>query len=287
MLVRFDLEKLNEILFDFYKVTSLSVCLWDADNNALAYCPKETPRFCRLMKSTPEGAAACKSSDIALCRLSYRERGPVFHHCHAGLVDVATPILYNDVLLGYIEFGQVIDKEAAPSRNRIADCCKAYNLDEKELNDAYSELIFFDRSTVDAAMRILRICALHLYVSQMISPEKDLLASSIDSYLTENLAQEITVESTCRKFHISKNKLYQLSDSFFGKPFYQYLTDKRIEAAKTALVTDSEPIYLISAGVGIPDYNYFTKVFKRVEGITPHAYRKLHAGKKVATSPAK
>ena len=281
MLVNFDLEKLNKLLEDFHKVTALTVSLWDAEHNQLAFRPKEIPRYCAMIKSTPEGAAACLKSDIALCKLSYEKKGPVVHYCHAGLIDVATPILYNDTLLGYMMFGQVLDKDAQNSvMSFVEKNSKTYHLDEKNLSEAYSELKFFEQDTIDAAMRILRVCTYYLWISQMVSPEKNLLAYNIDVYLSGNLKQEITVEHICEKFQISKNKLYQITENFFGKPFNVYLTSKRIEYAKNLLESTDDPIYILCAEVGIPDYNYFTKVFKKIVGITPREYRKQKARRK-------
>ena len=270
MHVNFDLEKLNELLEDFHKVTSLTVSLWDAEHNQLAFYPKQIPKFCEMIKSTPEGAAACLKSDVALCKLSYERKEPVVHYCHAGLVDVATPILYNDTLLGYMMFGQVLDKGATAPNLEV---CKTYKLDRDKLLSAYSQLKFFDKSTIDSAMKILKVCTYYLWISQMVSPEKNLLAHNIENYIVENIKEEITVESVCEKFQISKNKLYKISENFFGKPFNVFLTSKRIEHAKNLLERTDEPIYIISVEVGIPDYNYFTKVFKKATGITPRDYR--------------
>jgi len=51
------------------------------------------------------------------------------------------------------------------------------------------------------------------------------------------------------------------------------ITQKRIEAAKKKLIESDMPIREISEIVGIPDFNYFTKVFKRATGSTPSEYR--------------
>ena len=270
MHVNFDLDNLNELLEDFHKVTSLTVSLWDAAHNQLAFYPKQIPKFCEMIKSTPEGAAACLKSDVALCKLSYERKEPVVHYCHAGLVDVATPILYNDTLLGYMMFGQVLDKGATAPNLEV---CKTYKLDRDKLLSAYSQLKFFDKSTIDSAMKILKVCTYYLWISQMVSPEKNLLAHNIENYIVENIKEEITVENVCEKFQISKNKLYKISENFFGKSFNAFLTSKRIELAKNLLERTDEPIYIISVEVGIPDYNYFTKVFKKATGITPRDYR--------------
>ncbi len=271
MKVNFDLKKLNELLDDFNKVTGLTVSLWDGEYNQLAFSPKIIPDFCKLVKSTQAGREDCLKSDISICKLSYEKKEPVIHYCHAGLVDVATPILYNDVLLGYMMFGQVLDKGAtAPN----ITACKSYGLSESEVLSAYSKLKFFKKETIDSAMNILKVCTYYLWLSQMISPEKNLLAHNIDVFISENLSSDISVSSICKRFAISKNKLYKICDDFFGKTFNVYLTSKRIDYAKTLLDETDKPIYQVCLESGINDYNYFTKIFKKTVGVPPREYRK-------------
>jgi ligand-binding sensor protein len=274
MKINFNLKKLNELLDDFHKVTSLTVSLWDADHNQLAYSPKNIPRFCEMIKSSKEGANACLKSDVALCKLSYQKKEPVAHYCHAGLVDVATPILYNDTLLGYMMFGQVLDKGSSMPNLEV---CKKYNLDKEELLSAYKSLKFFDENKINSAMKILKVCTYYLWMSEMISPEKNLLAHNLDTYITDNLSKQITVESICKKFAISKNKLYKICKDFYGKTFNEFLSEKRIENAKKLLDSSDMPVYIIADKCGIPDYNYFTKVFKKHTNTTPIDYRKKHS----------
>ena len=52
MLVSFDREKLDQLLLDFYKLTGMTVSLWDADYTQLTYQPKEMPLFCKIIKDT-------------------------------------------------------------------------------------------------------------------------------------------------------------------------------------------------------------------------------------------
>ena len=49
----------------------------------------------------------------------------------------------------------------------------------------------------------------------------------------------------------------------------------RIEKAKQLLQSAELPIFIVAENVGIPDYNYFTRVFKEETGITPSLFRKL------------
>ncbi len=59
----------------------------------------------------------------------------------------------------------------------------------------------------------------------------------------------------------------------FGKNFTSYLTEYRVDAAKKLLEDPMVNIKEIGRTVGYGDSNYFTKVFRRVTGISPTEYR--------------
>ena len=51
---------------------------------------------------------------------------------------------------------------------------------------------------------------------------------------------------------------------------YEVIT---LQRAKELLTDTNIPIYQIANEVGIDDYNYFTKIFKKEIGITPKDFR--------------
>ena len=52
-----------------------------------------------------------------------------------------------------------------------------------------------------------------------------------------------------------------------------YLTELRVEKAKELLEDMTINVKDISQKVGFRDSSYFTKVFKRITGVTPSEYR--------------
>ncbi len=55
----------------------------------------------------------------------------------------------------------------------------------------------------------------------------------------------------------------------------QYLSSYRLSVAKQLLSTTNEKLEAIAKQVGISDSTYFSRLFKKVEGITPMEYRRL------------
>ncbi|MDR1092700.1 MAG: PocR ligand-binding domain-containing protein [Clostridiales bacterium] len=275
-MIKFDLEKLENLLNDFYNLSGITVSIWDADFRQLAYRPKEMPKFCAMIKSTHTGNARCLESDTKICAAAALAGKPVRHICHAGLSDVAAPIVYDGSLLGFMMFGQIVDAHmpAAESFDQIKRRCADLGIDRTALFSAYRELKFSDEHLIASASNILEACTHYAHFSRMIELETGQLASEIDRYISERLDQKISVDTFCAKFNVSKNKLYFVSHQAFKMTVNEYILKKRIAKAKQLLVSTDEPIYIISAKIGVPDYNYFTKVFKKAVGMTPRRYRK-------------
>ena len=59
-----------------------------------------------------------------------------------------------------------------------------------------------------------------------------------------------------------------------GLTFIEYLTKIRIDAAKRLLLETNMTVSEISDLVGYQDPSYFTKVFKKREGVTPTQFRR-------------
>ena len=60
-----------------------------------------------------------------------------------------------------------------------------------------------------------------------------------------------------------------------GINLVDYLTQPKIEQAKTKLLNSSDQIQEISEQLGYANAYYFTNVFKKNTGMTPSKYRKL------------
>ena len=275
MIVNFNLDKLNKLLADFYKITGLSISVWDADLNQLCFQPEDMPSFCKQIKSSPQGNKRCFFSDRKICLLSRSAGSPQSHYCHAGLIDTAMPIKFKDHILGYIIFGQVKDEKMnEQSQKIIKKLSKELNLDKDSLYSSYNNLKKYEPDIVKSSANILNLATRYLWLSDMISINENDTVSLIDEYINVNLSDKILITDICKKFFISKNKLYSLIEKNFNMTIGSYIMSKRINKAKNLLVTTDISISEICYMVGISDYNYFGKLFKKHTGVTCGYYRK-------------
>lgn len=274
MLINFNIEKLDKLLFDFYTITGITISVWDGDFHQLSFHPREMCAFCQTIKSTEKGKLACFMSDRKLCMESSKTGKPTKHICHAGLVDLAFPIKHKDTVLGYIMFGQIPDKNEEDMKYVIEKLCKDLGLDSAKLSEEYRMLSKYDEKLIDSAANILKQATRYLWLSEYINIEYDDTATKIDEYIRQNLSENITVALLCQELKLSKKRLYAISHQNFGVPIGDHICNLRIDEAKRLLESTDLQIQQIASMVGILDYNYFSKFFKLRVGSSPLRYRK-------------
>lgn len=100
------------------------------------------------------------------------------------------------------------------------------------------------------------------------------LVFQIKSYISTHYMEDINLESIAREFKFSPNYLSRIFKEHEDIRMLDYLTRYRIDIAKEIL---QDARYSISDAASMVGYKnnpkYFTKIFKRLEGVTPQEYR--------------
>lgn len=76
---------------------------------------------------------------------------------------------------------------------------------------------------------------------------------------------------------ISEDHLGRLFHREIGVTLWEYLTRLRISRAKERLARSDDSVQAIARAVGFHDRAYFSRVFRKVTGVAPHAYRDADA----------
>ncbi len=98
------------------------------------------------------------------------------------------------------------------------------------------------------------------------------LTEEILFYLQKNVDKKLSLEDVGKYTHFSPIYCATSFKKEVGEPIIQYFNRLKIEQAKILLV-DQLPLSRISAALGFEDYNYFTRLFKKVCGCSPSQYR--------------
>ena len=93
------------------------------------------------------------------------------------------------------------------------------------------------------------------------------------SYINENFRRDISLDDVSREVDISPYYFSKLFKQETGKNFIEYLTEIRLRSARELLQNSQYSIKEICAQSGYSDPNYFSRIFKKYEGVTPSEFR--------------
>lgn len=104
---------------------------------------------------------------------------------------------------------------------------------------------------------------------------KKMEIGQVKAYLDEHYNEKLSLESVSSHFFIDKHYLARLFKEQYGVTLNTYLQQVRITHAKRMLRFTDMRIEEIGLECGIGELNYFSRVFKKLEGVSPSEFRKL------------
>lgn len=121
--------------------------------------------------------------------------------------------------------------------------------------------------------------AVDAYLEQLeaaaVKPENPNIAL-MTNYIENHYPDSLTVEAIADAACLSPGYAGRIFKEQLGLPIMDYVLKVRIEKSKKLLLNPHYQIQAIAEKVGYGDAGYFTKVFRKFEGITPTQFRKVH-----------
>ena len=102
--------------------------------------------------------------------------------------------------------------------------------------------------------------------------ESDIIQSALD-YIEENLDKTIQLSDVARHIGVSEPYLSSYFKRNMNENFIPYVNRQKIRRAKQ-LLGEGKMVYQVADLLGYENNTYFSKVFKKMEGMTPDEYRR-------------
>ena len=99
------------------------------------------------------------------------------------------------------------------------------------------------------------------------------VVAQVQEYIHSHLSERLTLADVAAVFNFSPNYLSQLFGKYGDSGFVEYITETRIAAAKEMLEQGDLKVYEIAEKLGYESAFYFSKVFKKVTGLSPREYQ--------------
>lgn len=147
------------------------------------------------------------------------------------------------------------------------------------LNDSHHRELAACGSTDDISQIMNRILQRFLACSFGFAAVKhsDIVYHAME-YVKSNYARKISLAHVAEHVGLNKSYVSSLFKSETGMSMMAYIHSVRVERSKVMLTDTSLGLAEVAALCGFEDQSYFTKIFKRVTGVTPKRFRDGRGG---------
>ncbi len=286
MLKNFKKELLS-IQKDLISVTNMGIVIIDIDGE---YITEKTnySEFCKVFRKNSTLSLFCEKCDLKALNKVLLSRTPYIYKCHSGLIDVIIPILYEGEIIGAFLIGQfLLENNQEFELEKILKENIGKNIDLKLLQEKYKELTVISLEKLESIIRIVTYSTYYiadciknkkwLEMKNTVSKVKIELSNSkiapIIKYINEHINENVSLSLGANLCNMSQSQFSRTFKKETGKTFKEYVLLKKIEQAKFYIKTTDKSFSEISDFLGFEDSSYFTKLFKKYEGITPKEYK--------------
>ena len=92
-------------------------------------------------------------------------------------------------------------------------------------------------------------------------------------YINKNYSEKVSLDEVAGAVYLSPAYFSKIFKEEMKCNFNSYLNQVRIDKSKNLLLNSKFSLVEIAGMVGYEDQSYFTKVFKRISGLSPGKYR--------------
>ena len=271
MIINYNVDKISSVLHDFYNATGIDMDLLKPDFTSACNYTMKNLSYCEAVQSTGIGKKACKLSDERLLTKCSETKKTEMCICHAGLLNVAIPLLYDDIIIGYIIFGRM---KPDTDFSRLYDYIKKLGLPQDVMREYYSEIHTMEKDRLQSLSNIAIMLGKYILLKNMLKPNlNENLKKAID-YIDSNLENDLSIKLISKNVNMSKSVLYKHFHSNFNCTVSDYINAKRIERSIELMKNDTLSIEEISRRSGFSSAAYYSKIFKKQMGLPPIKYRK-------------
>lgn len=101
---------------------------------------------------------------------------------------------------------------------------------------------------------------------------KNHIVTNVKKYINEHVREHLSLNEVAAVFGISPSYLSQLFSKYSDTGFSEYINICKVKESKRLLEEENLKVYEVAEMLGFESAFYFSKVFKKVEGVSPTEY---------------
>ncbi|MFT3700772.1 MAG: AraC family transcriptional regulator [Agriterribacter sp.] len=158
------------------------------------------------------------------------------------------------------------DNEVSELINKLIRICSGTN---------QSKNIYADLNLKELLIRLVQSQHLEQVIKEASGQPNMGRWQFVLDYIHQHIGDKILINELSIKSHLNRTSFFKMFKEQFGITPIEYITRERVRLAKHLLTDTNHNITEISWQSGFSDVNYFVRLFKKTEGVTPGVYRSL------------
>lgn len=269
-----EIKKLMDLSSSLFDIRTAFIYAIDDEKytNEIAGNNGDYQDYCSIIQQ--ELKHKCISCDRDKFKEANRKKKPVLYQCYNGLYEMFLPLFIENSLAGYLHFGQV--RTEKDFQTVASECSLHEHTKIGELERTYNSMNIIQKEKLVLIAELFQKFADIILKNKLVELRKANPEYYLKKYIEENLDKPIDVKTAAEFIGRSPSFVTHNFKEKYNMTFHEYLNRKRVEHSKILLRKYS--IAEIFPLCGFKNRYHFSKVFKKIEGITPGEYQLL-AGK--------
>ncbi len=250
---------------------------------------KQINPFCALMAASNKSCSACLQMQQQVESEAVGESKTL--QCFAGLTESVVPVRLGEKIIAYLQTGQVMLRPPTEKnfRTAMAQLEKwSAGLDATALHGAYFKTRVLTKSHYEAVVRLLSSFAQHL---SLVSNEIMMRQNSAEppavakarAFIAAHLGEPLSLPQVAAAANMSAFYFCKVFKASTGLTLTDFLARARIEHTKQLLLNPHTRISEAAYEAGFQSLSQFNRVFRRIVGEAPTAYREQLHGSSLTT----
>lgn len=211
--------------------------------------------FCNKIKANPNFFPKCVEQKSKLIHHMEKTLEPLYGQCYQGFEEFVFPIVVHRSLIGLLCFG-------------FCQCAKT----PENLHPFIDEVNILRRLFENIYFEFERQLRLNPFQEDTTLKSKHIVHSTL-KFIQEHYSQDLSLDLLADNAHCNPTYLSTQFKKIMHIGITDCINEVRIKASLFFLSSTKMTITAISQHVGYNDPSYFTRVFKKHQGLSPNAYR--------------